>query len=58
MFFELEANKLARNILTTNKDEEKRIQKNSFAKLNLLKKAIENAHNKGKKREQSKATST
>ena len=58
LFFEFETNKLVKNILSTNKDDENRTQKNSFAKLNLLKRAKKTAHNTGKKTEPIRATST
>jgi hypothetical protein len=58
LFFEFETNKLAKNILTKNKDEENRTQKNSFAKLNLLKRAIKTAQSTGKKIEPIRANST
>ena len=58
LFFEFKANELAKNILTTNNDDENRTQKNSFAKLNLLNKAIKTAHSTGKKTELIRAAST
>ena len=58
LFFEFETNKLAKNILTKNKDVENRTQKNSFAKLNLLKRAIKTVQSTGKKIELIRANST
>ena len=58
LFFEFETNKFAKNILTKNKDEENRTQKNSFAKLNLLKRVIKIAQSIGKKIEPMRANST
>ena len=58
LFFEFEKNKLVKNILSINKDDENRTQKNSFAKLNLLKRAIKTAQSTGKNTEPTRATST